>query len=253
MKAPKTKVLFFDIETSPLLGYSWRMHDSSLLKVIDSRRVLSVAWKWQGKSVEVCSLRTHTEQQLLQVIYEQLEAADVVVSHNGDKFDHRVLSASFVKYGFQPIKPPVSVDTLKAARTYFSFTSNRLGDLGEYFGFGSKAQTGGVQLWLRCLAGDDAAFRLMERYNKRDVVLLEKIYNKLKPWIRNHPDLVKLVNKQVKREVVACPSCGSEHTQRRGRWATASSVSARHQCQDCGHWFKRPLPAEERPRKAKGK
>jgi hypothetical protein len=63
MKAPKTKVLFFDIETSPLLGYSWRMHDSSLLKVIDSRRVLSVAWKWQGKSVEVCSLRTHTEQQ----------------------------------------------------------------------------------------------------------------------------------------------------------------------------------------------
>jgi uncharacterized protein YprB with RNaseH-like and TPR domain/rubredoxin len=251
VKTPKAKVLFFDVETSPLLGYSWRMYDSSLLKVVEGRRVLSVAWKWQGKAAEAHSLRTRTEEQLLRDIYKQLENADVVVSHNGDKFDHRVLNASFVKHGFRPVKPPVSIDTLKAARTYFSFTSNRLGDLGEYFGFGNKVQTGGVQLWLRCLAGETAAFRQMERYNKHDVLLLEKIYNKLKPWIRNHPDLVKLTAKQVVREAVACPTCGSKHTQRRGRWATVASVSARHQCQDCGHWFKRPLPAEERPRKPK--
>ncbi len=35
---------------------------------------------------------------------------------------------------------------------------------------------------------DPAAWKVMEKYNKQDVLLLEKVYDRLLPWIKSHPN-----------------------------------------------------------------
>lgn len=242
MKTQLPRILFYDIETTPYLGYVWGQYEQNMLAVKDERQVISVAFKWAGdKTVHVASQRTCKEKQLLEKLYKALSDADIIVAHNGDAFDMRVLKARFIAYQLPPLKRAVSVDTLKSARHYFSFRSNKLNDLGEYLKVGAKVPTGGMQLWFDAMAGKKPALLKMERYNKQDVRLLERVYDKLRPWIENHPNVARLMGRE------GCPSCGSVHTQKRGLYVTTSSASRRHQCLSCGHWYRRPLKKGEKP------
>jgi len=86
-------------------------------------------------------------------------------------------------------------------------------------------------LWVKCMAGDPVAWKKMERYNKQDVVLLEKVYDKLLPWIKSHP------NHNLYDDVEhCCPNCGSGKLHRRGVARSIGGVYQRFQCTDCGSW-----------------
>ena len=131
------------------------------------------------------------------------------------------------------MKPPAPfkvVDTLKIARKYFAFTSNRLNDLGIYLGLGEKIPTHGLDLWKRCEKGDKKAWEEMVKYNKRDVVLLKDVYLRLLPYMRRHPNL------SVLKGDISCPRCGSIHLHHRGIAVTAARKYRRFQCQNCGGW-----------------
>ena len=67
----------------------------------------------------------------------------------------------------------------------------------------------------------------MKKYNRRDVVLLERVYFKLRPWAKN------LTSKEYG---LKCPVCGSEKIQLRGWNINKVFKSRRFQCQSCGHW-----------------
>jgi hypothetical protein len=157
------------------------------------------------------------------------------VAHYGDSFDQKKARARFAAHGFDPPAPAVTVDTQKVAKKYFRFTSNKLGDLGEYLGLGSKAKHAGFDMWLGCMNGDPKAWREMIKYNKQDVVLLEKVYNKLKPWMDNHPNLSMLQSYR------GCPSCGSIVTRKKGVRATHRMLKQQWQCKECKSWFLSPL------------
>jgi hypothetical protein len=124
------------------------------------------------------------------------------------------------------------VDTLKVARRNFALTSNKLDYLGRYLGLGRKIDTGGIDLWLGCMRGNKKDWKLMVDYNCQDVLLLEKVYHKLLPWIADHPNLTLYSL----NEAPACPKCGSEDLQWRGYAYTAASAFRRFQCNDCGGW-----------------
>jgi len=70
----------------------------------------------------------------------------------------------------------------------------------------------------------------MERYNKQDVRLLPKLYRKLLPWIKNHPN--HALFSDTTRPV--CPNCGSTHIQKKGIETTATMQYQRYRCADCG-------------------
>lgn len=82
------------------------------------------------------------------------------------------------------------------------------------------------------MQGDAAAWRVMERYNRQDVRLLERLHNDLLPWIKNYP------NRSVYSGDLICPSCGGTHYQQRGHSLTLGCKYPRYQCQDCGKWFR---------------
>jgi DNA polymerase elongation subunit (family B) len=221
------KILLYDIETSPNLVYCWDIYEQNALSVEKQRELISFAWKWKGeRSVHCLSKRTLSEKQLVKRLHDLFNEADILVAHNGDAFDAKMANAFFAHEGLTPPSPYKSVDTLKIARSKFRFNSNKLNDLGKYLGLGEKVDTGGFKLWLECLKGKDSAWRKMEFYNKQDVELLEKVYDKLSPWRKTPP-----VNHGME-----CPNCGSTHLQSRGWNITQLFKKKRFQCQSCGKW-----------------
>lgn len=227
------KILFYDIETSPNLGYVWGKWEQNVIEYQSEWELLSVAHKWMGeRAVQAIGQDTKTEKEIVEHVHGLFTEADIVVAHNGDKFDQRKMNAKFIEFGMDPPEPYKTIDTLKVARKYFAFNSNKLDDLGNILGVGRKVSTGGFELWKGCMRGDPAAWKKMLRYNKQDVALLEKIYLKLRPWMDNHPALNMLSDKPS-----ACPKCNVEDKMQARGWAnTKVSKKRRYQCQGCGGW-----------------
>ena len=229
------KILMLDIETAPNLAYVWGLWDQNvgINQIVNSGYVLCWSAKWlDEEQVMFDSIHKSGEERMLKKIHELLHKADVVVTHNGVKFDLPTLNKEFILKGFDPPSPYKQVDTLMTCRRMFRFESNKLDYVAQQMGLGNKVKHSGFELWVNCMKGDPAAWQEMETYNRQDVVLLESLYKKILPWIPNHP------NKATHNGQDCCPNCGSENYQRRGRAVTRAMSYKRYQCRDCGHWFK---------------
>jgi DNA polymerase elongation subunit (family B) len=233
------KVLFIDIETSPLIGYAWQTWETNIIEKIEEFHILSVAYKWLDKKINCVALpQFHgfkkdmsDDKELIKIVWNLLNEADIVVAHNGADFDIKKINARFIFNGLTPPSNYKVVDTLKAARKYFQFDGNKLNDLCQYLGLGKKVETGGFELWKGCMRGDEESWSKMIKYNKKDVILLEKLYYRLRPWIDTHPNFNPITDRP------DCPACGSKNMHSRGpQLLTGGRTQNRFQCQDCGKW-----------------
>lgn len=239
----KPKILLVDLETSPNLGWTWGKYEQNVLEFEQEKQIIGFACKYLGTS-KVHSymlpdfrgykpgFSNMDDGQMVRSLWELVNGADIIIAHNGDNFDIRVMNARFIAHGLTPPAPYRTVDTLKVAKKYFRFNSNKLDDLGKFFGLGRKLKHEGFDLWLKCMDGDTAAWKTMRRYNEQDVRLLESIYLKMLPWMTNHPNLA-VINEVVDQ----CPKCLSKQLQRRGWETTNTGKKRRYQCQGCGGWF----------------
>lgn len=236
------KILLYDIETVPNIVSSWTTSGKNwrAIEVVEEWYMLCFAYKWLGqKKIHTVALpdfkgypkNKQNDKNILEVLWKLLDEAEIVIAQNGDAFDQKKSNARFIAHGMKPPSPYKTIDTLKVARRYFKFNSNKLDDLGNYLGVGRKVNTGGFSLWKGCMEGDEKSWRLMRNYNKQDVQLLEDVYLKLRPWMTNHPNRTLLDNK-----TKACPNCSSEKLQKRGFATTRVSKYQRWCCQDCGAW-----------------
>lgn len=238
------KILFWDIETSHNIVATFQLKTRYIQpeNILQERHLICAAWKWLGdKKVSAVSLLDnpalyaldpHSDLYILEELHKVLSEADVIVAHNGDKFDIRFVETRMIMHGLPPLPPIASIDTLKVARKRFLFNANKLDYLGKVLGVGRKKSTGGGALWLDILAGKEEAIKKMVSYNKQDVKLLEKVYLKLLPYIDG--PLLKLTG-----EVDACPRCGEKRLQSRGVHRTVSRVYQRMHCQGCGGWSRK--------------
>jgi predicted RNA-binding Zn-ribbon protein involved in translation (DUF1610 family) len=103
--------------------------------------------------------------------------------------------------------------------------------VGQALKVGKKEGHEGFELWVKCMNKDAEAWKKMESYNKQDVVLLEQVYHKFLPWIKNHPNRAL-----VKNEGMTCPTCGGHDMIRRGYNLTKTGKYQRYQCNGCGTW-----------------
>ena len=236
------KILLFDVETFPNIGYCWGKWEQNILRYVKEWELASFAYKWLDESSVICHTREdHSERELVGKLRNLLDSADIVIAHNGDSFDLRKARTKCLQFGLRPPAPSRSIDTKKIAKSQFSFNSNSLNDLGETLGLGKKVDTGGFDLWLQCMAGNAAAWKKMAKYNKQDVTLLEKVYLKFRSWAPNHPNIAVLDGNKS-----GCPSCGSTNVQARGYGINAKTRYQKYQCKDCGHWHSGPVPKEKK-------
>jgi len=247
------KVLLFDIETAPNLAYVWGKWEQDVLSFKEHWYMISFAYKWLGeRETFIWSLpdfKTYkkdprNDELLCRKLWKLFDEAEIIIAHNGDAFDIKKSNARFLKHGLEPPSPYKTIDTLKVARKYFKLDSNKLDDLGDYFNIGRKLQTGGFNLWLGCIAGEKEAWNKMTEYNKRDVVLLEKVFYKLRGWMVNSPNM-----NLIQGTIFNCPVCGSEHTHKRGYNMTKVAIYQRWSCLNCGAWSQGEKVKRDKPLK----
>lgn len=181
------KVLIYDIETSYNIVKSWRVGYNLNINpsdILAERKIICVSWKWLGQDT-VYNLQWDSMQDdysLLANFIPVLNQADLIVAHNGDRYDLKFIKTRALIHGLPMLIDYPQFDTLKVAKKKFMFNSNKLDYISEYLGFGNKIKTS-MELWddiilRRC----PEAMTKMVAYCDMDVILLEKVYNKLVSW-----------------------------------------------------------------------
>lgn len=245
VKGQEPKILYWDLETSPILGWTWTGYNvDRILGIEQHTKILAVGHRWEGES------KTHVkglddfkgykpdrfnidDEQIIAYIWGLLDDADVIIAQNGDKFDSRMANARFLHYGLKPPSPYIQIDTLKIAKKYFKLPFYSLDELLKYVGLKGKVSTGGMQLWFDCMDGDPKAWKKMKKYCKNDVELLPQIYDLMKGWHKTHPNLSFFT--RIDKE---CPTCLSDNIIKRGKRWVRTGYRQEYSCKDCGSWFR---------------
>lgn len=224
------KILHIDIEWKPALAYVWKMWDENISpdQLVDEGGLLCFCAHWDGSKVyQFYSEWDDGQEGMAQAALALLNEADAVVTYNGDRYDIPKLRGSIILSGLTPPPPPTSIDLIKTVKK-LGFVMNRLAYIGPLLGVGKKMKHEGFRLWRSVMEGDPKARLRMKKYCIQDVKVLVALYNRVKPFITNHPHLGD--------EKGACGSCGSNHVQSRGWRRTKFFKVHRMQCQDCGSW-----------------
>jgi len=233
------KVLILDIETSPNVAYVWRFFKENVgaKQVLENGQILSFASKWLGEdAITYQDVSNDSEKFMMSILINLLDQADIVVAHNGDKFDLPHIQGRALVLGLKPPSPYKVVDTVKVARYEFNFPSNSLEYLAKVLNLENQkdkhAKFPGFELWLGVLANNPEAWAEMKKYNIDDILVLEELYLKMRPWMRRHPN-VGVFEDNAKP---VCPKCNSSALHYRGYAHTNVGRFRRFQCTDCGGW-----------------
>lgn len=224
------KLLAIDIEWSPAKAYVWKMWDESVSpdQLIDPGGLLCFCAHWIGsKEYMFWSEWDDGRQGMAEAALALLSEADAVISYNGTKYDIPKLIGSIVLAGLAPPPKPSNIDLLKVVKG-MGFVMNRLAYIGPLLKVGGKMKHEGFRLWRSVLEGDEKARSRMKRYCIQDVKVLVALYNRIKPFIFNHPHLGD--------DKGECGACGSNHVQSRGWRRTKFFKVQRIQCTSCGSW-----------------
>lgn len=210
------KILLVDIELLPGEYYAFdpRVDYLSPDKQIKDWSISCWAAKWlfepdvMGKRVEHMEAFERDDRMLLGDIWMLMDEAQIVVWHNGNRFDQKKLYSKFLENKIPPPSKFLSVDTYKVAKEMFGQSYNRLDELGAKLGIGRKTSMH-FDDWKNCLTNDrfaDDALQHMLDYCKRDVApLLEDVYLAMLPYIPNHPNM----NIFTDHDQDVCPKCES--------------------------------------------
>jgi len=235
------KVLIFDVETAPIMGYVWGLWENNLglNQVKSDWHLLSWSAKWFGEPPSKTMYQDQRkaknvtdDKKLLQGIWKLLDEADVVITQNGNHFDIKKLNARFVLNGMKPPSSYKKIDTKQIASKVFGFTSNKLEYMTDKLCTKYKKlkhkEFPGFEMWLECLAGNPKAWHAMEKYNKYDVLSLEELYMKLQAWDQS-------INFSAYSDAPEqkC-NCGSSKLHKNGFSYTAAGKYQRYSCADCG-------------------
>ena len=227
------RLLHLDIETAPNKVYAWGLYDQtiSINQIEEPGYTLCFAAKWHDKKkIEFSSIKKDGMKGMIKRAHELLTEADAVVHYNGTKFDIPKLQEEMILQDMAPPSSFFEIDLLKTVRKKFKFTSNKLDYVCERLGIGNKIEHKGMPLWIGCMQGDEASWRVMERYNRQDVRLLPKLYEKLLPWIDRHPNMGHWKGDG---ERPICAKCGSERVKKDGIELNTIVPYQRWRCLDC--------------------
>lgn len=247
MKKNKPRILTIDIETAPLIVYAWGLFDQNISLDMVKRdwHLISFSAKWYGDKKLIYADQRNKKDvsndlQMVRQIAELLEEADIVLGQNSKGFDTKKIN-SRIKFwnsrlkGKNKIEIPSSyrhIDTLLLNKKLFKDTSNKLEyqsktyntkykklDHKEYPGFG---------MWKAALEGDKNVWKVIEKYNKFDVLSTEEFWDSIKAWDTSIN--FNVYNNSLTREC----KCGGTGFRNKGYIYTETAKYDRYKCIECG-------------------
>ena len=249
------KILALDFETGKSLVSTFQMWKANIphsAVIKQGGQILMGSYSWldplegtytepenisildtQGKKLDVWD-----DGGLALAFSELVSAADVVVAHNGDAFDLKVLNTAIIKNDLEPLPPIISIDTLKIARRNFRFNHNNLVAVAEVLNVGKKGKSEGA--WWELLANPYTEQKVLRQviedmipYCDMDVEVLAEVYFALRKHDPRHPSFNLVSN-----EKDACPTCGNHSLKTNDSWIHKAHTQqyARYRCDSCGSW-----------------
>jgi hypothetical protein len=237
------KILVFDIETSPMEFFGWGLFKQrpTISQVKKDWSVLCWSAKWlcDSEIMHSCVLpkdaKARRDASVCKPMWDLLEEADIVVAHNGDRFDIRCLNGRFMANGLGPNTPYRSIDTLKTSQRTFRHASHKLEWLCKIIGRRLKDPQG-YDLWLQCIGKygrktAKEALVTMQDYCDQDIRALEDLYIEIAPWLKSGPNS----GVYVETDKPICPNvaCGGVNLTFGGYYTTAVSKFRSFRCNDC--------------------
>lgn len=235
------KILIFDIETAPMAAFVWKRYKEnvSLDQTISESFMLCWSAKWLyseevlGDCLTPEEARTEDDKRIVNSLYNLVTEADILVAYNGRNFDIPYMNQRFLHWMLPPYVPSHIVDPYETAKSVFRFSSNKMDAIATQLGLQNKIKTD-FTLWKGCMIGNKECLDYMLKYNKQDVVVLEEIYCRFLPWIKNHPNVSNYLDNKN-----ACVKCGSENLEKLDRlFYTPSGQYELYRCKSCGAIFR---------------
>lgn len=233
------KLLYFDIETAPLLAYSWGAFNRYIKPddIVEDWFVLGWAAKWVCTSYMysyVCrpsEAKKCNDKRLLKPLWNLFDEADVIIGHNSDNFDIKRMNWRWIVNDFTPPKPYKTIDTLKELRRVAAPTSRSLDYVTKQLNLNGKMKHR-PGLFQECKEGKGDALRELREYNEIDVIEGESLYLKIRPWMKYHPNMGLYYESGEER----CKNCGSTDLDydRKHPVITAANAYVCWTCKICG-------------------
>jgi hypothetical protein len=242
------KVLILDIETAPISAYVWGIWNQNVgtHQIQSDWFCLTWAAKWlfedkvYSAKLKPKEVLEQNDKRIIEGIWRLVNEADIVIAHNGEKFDMPKLNSRFIINGLNPPLPYQQIDTLKHIRRQFGFTSNKLDYVNKLLNLERKKETN-FELWERCMKGNANALSEMEAYNVQDVRILEETYLLIRAWIKPHPNMGLFILDEKEHR---CPNCGSNDLEVMGKnYNTTANVYELMRCSNCGASSRKRLGA----------
>lgn len=225
----KPNIVLWDLETSNLnANYGF---------------ILCAGWKKLGqKKTHVIKIsdfplykkKRTNDREVARAMRDVLIDADGCVTWFGKYFDIPFLNSRLLAHGLDPMPPfgSTHVDGWRIARNHLKLNSNRLNVVSEFINSKERKSPVLGPEWIDAMAGDKQALKYVYEHCRKDVEVLEEVYNKIKILDPNHFN-INLGNETLD----ACPKCGTVgHLEKRGfRWARVSKTQ-RYKCNACGAW-----------------
>lgn len=227
----EAKRLVFDIEWAPNTVTTWGLFNQNVAinQILKPGYMLCWSARWYGeKRIYWADVR---DPDMLPKLRDLLHEADIVIGYNSKSYDVPKARTSFLLAGLEQPAPFSEVDLYRVVKRKFSFPSNKLAYVARALGLTEKLETGGHELWLRCMEGDAKAWRTMKRYNVGDITTTTDLYTRLLPLIDNHPPVLLF-------SAEACNRCGStDFTAHEKPYVTTAGSHYRQlRCVGCGGW-----------------
>jgi hypothetical protein len=238
----KPKILFYDIETSPLKAWIWQcgqqyVGHKSLDKNHSMWGIICVTYCWNdGKPAKVIDwgFEEQSTGEVVRQFDEIIKQADFTIGKNSDKFDTKMINANRMFAGLPglPQWTKYTDDLEKQMRRYFRLPSQSLDYLSGQLGLGGKIKME-MQDWIDIVEKNSngvKSLKKMIKYGKKDVEDTRTLWNKLS----QHFDS-KWNQAIFQGDVLACKyaDCGSTNLHRDGIRQSGKTKYQGWECADC--------------------
>lgn len=184
------RVLYLDIETLPMQTEVYqRKQYGNYLNTRMRNQVTMACWaaRWLDSPttydfLNVKEMRGLDDSRIAESLTELVNQADLVVGHNVDAFDLAQLRTRAIIGNTTAPKSVDTYDTLKVARTHFTFEGNSLRTLCHLLGLPNKGQP--PDDWARSIMVFHDRYVMQEvvAYCKGDVDILPAVHERLRKY-----------------------------------------------------------------------
>ena len=258
------KLLYLDIETSKIRVTKdiWpdQLYEGVRFYPDDIEQdwfVMGWVAKWVCTSyvysyiVRPSEAKKRNDARILKPLWDLFNQADIIAGHNSNKFDIKKVNWRWMVHGYTPPKPYKQIDTLVEMRKIANPTSKALDYLTKALHMNGKLKHD-PDLFDKCMAGDGPSLRQLREYNEVDVSEGESLLLKIRPWMKNPPNMGLYYEGDDER----CKNCGSVDLDydRKNPVITSANAYVCWTCKTCGAHgrtpesvrYERPHPDEDK-------